>query len=96
MEMFSSWLCLLALQEGSVLNGAFGDRMAYLFQQLISAAVFSVLGIAVLALGYWVIEKISPIPILKEIEEDQNVALAIIMGAVVIGMSIIIAAAVHG
>ena len=30
----------------------------------------------------------------KEIEQDQNVALAIIIGSVIIGMSIIIAAAI--
>ncbi len=95
MDFILNSFCVLAQLESETATVSRGT-LPYLIQQLISATVFSILGIAVLGLGYWIIEKVSPIPILKEIEEDQNVALAIIMGAVVIGMSIIIAAAVHG
>ena len=42
------------------------------------------------------IVKASPFSIRKEIEDDQNTALAIIIGAVIIGVALIIAAAVHG
>jgi len=38
--------------------------------------------------------KLSPFSVRKEIEEDQNTALAIILGSVLIGLSIIIAAAI--
>ena len=41
-------------------------------------------------------EKLTPFSVVKEIEEDQNVALAVIVGAVVLGISIIIAAAIVG
>jgi uncharacterized membrane protein YjfL (UPF0719 family) len=40
--------------------------------------------------------KVIPFSVRKEIEEDQNTALGIIMGSVVIGLAIIIAAAVSG
>jgi putative membrane protein len=68
----------------------------FLLQQLFTATVFSLLGIVVLAFAYWLLERLSPFSITKEIEEDQNSALAIAMGSVIIGISIIIAAAIHG
>ena len=67
-----------------------------MLQHLIAAVVFAVVGIVVLALSFWLMEKITPFSIVKEIEEDQNVALAIIVGAVVIAVSLIIAAAILG
>jgi uncharacterized membrane protein YjfL (UPF0719 family) len=32
----------------------------------------------------------------KEIEDDQNTALAIVIGAVILGLAIIIASTIHG
>lgn len=58
--------------------------------------VFSIVGLALFALGFWIIVKITPFSVRKEIEEDQNTALAIIIGALIIGLAIIVAAAVHG
>jgi hypothetical protein len=43
-----------------------------------------------------VISKLAPFSIRKEIEEDQNTALAILIGSVILGLSWIIAAAIHG
>ena len=67
-----------------------------LWEHLLAAVIFSLIGIAVLGVCFKLMSKLSPFSIKKEIEEDQNVALAIIMGAVIIGMSIIIAAAILG
>jgi hypothetical protein len=39
---------------------------------------------------------VAPFSIRKEIEEDQNIALAIVMASVVIGIAMIIVAAVSG
>jgi uncharacterized membrane protein YjfL (UPF0719 family) len=44
---------------------------------------------------FWLICKISPFSVRKEIEIDQNTSLGIIIGAVMIGLSIIIASAMH-
>ncbi len=63
---------------------------------LIMTFVYSTIGLIVFGMFFLFIVKFSPFPVIKEIEEDQNVALAILIGAVVIGLSIIIAAAVHG
>jgi uncharacterized membrane protein YjfL (UPF0719 family) len=63
---------------------------------MIMTFIYSGIGLLVFALFFLVVVKIAPFPVIKEIEEDQNVALAILMGAVMIGLSIIIAAAIHG
>ena len=63
---------------------------------VISTAVFAGIGLAVFALAFWLIAKLAPFSVKKEIEEDQNVALAVIMAGVLIGISLIIAAAVGG
>ena len=52
--------------------------------------------VAFFALAYLAIQKVTPFSLRKEIEEDQNVALAIVLGAVFLGIAIIIAAAMHG
>ena len=66
------------------------------FHEIILTIIYSGIGMLVFTLFFVVIVKLSPFPIIKEIEQDQNVALAILLGAVVIGLSIIIAAAIVG
>ncbi|MEO8380370.1 MAG: DUF350 domain-containing protein [Acidobacteriota bacterium] len=58
--------------------------------------VYTVFGLVVFGLAYWVMVKASPFSIRKEIEEDQNTAVAILMAAVILGLAIIIAAVLHG
>jgi putative membrane protein len=62
----------------------------------ISTAVFSGIGLAVFGFAFWLMTKLAPFSVKKEIEEDQNTALAVIMAGVLIGISLIIAAAVSG
>ena len=65
-----------------------------LFNHILAALVFAAVGLVAFCASVWVISKITPFSIRKEIEEDQNTSLAIIIGAMIIGMSIIIAAAI--
>ncbi len=62
---------------------------------LANALIYSVLGILIVAIAFVLIDKLTPYHLWKEIVEDKNVALAILIGALSIGMCIIIAAAVH-
>jgi len=62
---------------------------------LTNAVIYSVLGILIFAIAFALIDKLTPYHLWKEIVEDKNVALAILIGALSIGMCIIIAAAVH-
>ena len=63
---------------------------------IVNSVVFSLIGIALFGLAFYIIEKISPFSTRKEIEEDQNTALAVVIGAVIIGIAIVIAAAIQG
>ena len=70
--------------------------MESLLPIVVTTVVFVVLGLIVFALAFLVIAKATPFSVRKEIEEDQNVALAIVIGSVILGSALIIAAAVHG
>ena len=63
---------------------------------LVSALAFSALGIMLFALAFLIIVKVTPFSLRKEIEEDQNTALAIIIASVIIGIALIVSAAIHG
>lgn len=62
---------------------------------LINAIVFALLGIVLFVAAFIVLDKITPYALWKEIIEEQNVALAVLVGAMSLGLCIIIAAAVH-
>ena len=71
-----------------------------MFDQLpklvVTALVFAVIALLLFALAFWIIVKISPFSIRKELEEDQNTALGIVIGSVIIGIALILSAAIHG
>ena len=67
-----------------------------LLHQLLVAAVFSLLGLVILGLVWFVLVKILPFSLRKEMEDDQNIALGIVLGSLILGISLIIAAAIHG
>jgi len=69
------------------------DRM---LGALVSSAAFAAVGLVVFAIAFWLMTRIAPFSVRKEIEEDQNTALGVIMAGVIIGVALIIAAAVHG
>ena len=60
-----------------------------------AALVFAFIGIVVFVSAFLVIDKLTPYDLWKEIVEEKNLALAILVGAMSIGICIIIAAAVH-
>ena len=62
---------------------------------LLNALIYALLGIVIFAFSFIIIDKMTPYHLWKEIVEDKNVALAILIGAISLGMCIIIAAAVH-
>jgi len=63
---------------------------------VVNSVVFSVLGIVVFWLSFVVIDTLTPYNLWKEISEDRNIALAIVVGAMSLGICTIIAAAIHG
>lgn len=63
---------------------------------LVWSLIYAALGVVVFGLAFWVVNKITPFSVRREIEEDQNVALGIIIGSLIIGLAIIIGAAITG
>ena len=70
--------------------------MDHYLNGVIGSILYSVIGIILLLLSYLVIEKLTPEKSWKEIVENKNVALAIVFAAIIIGLSMIISAALHG
>jgi putative membrane protein len=68
---------------------------ATLLSNLIAAVVFAVLGITVLIIAFVVVDRLTPYTLWREIIDEHNTALAVLIGAIALGMSIIIAAAIH-
>jgi len=69
--------------------------MENLLPVVVTTLVFVVIGLIVFALAFLVITKVAPFSVRKEIEDDQNIALAIVIASVILGSALIIAAAVH-
>lgn len=62
---------------------------------VISALVFTFLGILVFVVAFVAMDKVTPYHLWKEIVQEHNMALAILVGAMSIGICIIIASAIH-
>lgn len=61
----------------------------------LSAVVFALLGVVLFVVGFLIFDKITPGSLWKELLEDQNTALGVLMAGVAIAIAIIIAAAIH-
>ena len=70
-------------------------KLDELWGVLETTVIFVILGLIVFAIAFGIVILVSPFSMKKEIEEDQNIALGIIIGAVMIGLAMIISAAIH-
>ena len=62
---------------------------------VVNAVVYAAIGIVIFALAFVVIDKVTPYNLWKEIVQEHNTALAILLGAMSLGICVIIASAVH-
>jgi putative membrane protein len=63
---------------------------------LIGSIVFALIGVAIFWLCFVIIDKMTPYKLWDELVEKQNVALGIVVAAMCLGISLIVAAAIHG
>jgi hypothetical protein len=68
----------------------------HLVWQLLAAAIFTALGLIVLGICYWLINKYTVFSLHEEIIDKKNLALAVLLGAIVIAIALIVSAAIHG
>jgi NhaP-type Na+/H+ or K+/H+ antiporter len=78
-----------------IADGETPSYWEHLGKQVINTIVFLLIGLCFFALSDWMVERILPRSLRKGIEEDKNVALAIVIGAVILGVAWIVAAAIH-
>ena len=71
-------------------------KLEELWNTLEGTVIFVLLGLIVFAIAFGIVVLVSPFSVKKEIEEDQNISLAIIIGAIIIGVAMIISAAIQG
>jgi len=62
---------------------------------IVNALVFAFIGVMVFVIAFVIMDKLTPYHLWKEIVQEHNMALAILVGAMSIGICIIIAAAIH-
>ena len=69
--------------------------MSPFLQNVLAAILYTVLGVVLFVGGFFLFDRLTPGTLWKELIEDQNSALGILMGCVAIALAIIIAAAIH-
>ncbi len=62
----------------------------------VGSIVFALIGVAIFWLCFVIIDKITPYKLWEEIVEKQNMALGVVVAAMCLGISLIVAAAIHG
>ena len=62
----------------------------------IGSILFALVGVLVFWIRFVIIDKITPYNLWEEIVEKQNVALALVVAAMSLGICVIVAAAIHG
>ena len=69
--------------------------MTDLVNNLLAATVFALLGILIFVAAFLLFDRLTPGTLWKELIDDQNVAVGVLMAGISIAIAIIIAAAVH-
>lgn len=62
----------------------------------LGSILFALMGVIIFWLSFVIIDKLTPYNLWEEIVEKQNRALALVVAAMALGISIIVAAAIHG
>jgi uncharacterized membrane protein YjfL (UPF0719 family) len=61
-----------------------------------ASIIYSVIGLGTFLACFWILDKVTPGDLWKELVERKNTAVAIFFGFLALGMSLIIAACLHG
>ncbi|MES2735643.1 MAG: DUF350 domain-containing protein [Verrucomicrobiota bacterium] len=62
---------------------------------LLNSIIYAILGIIIFVSGFIIVDKLTPYDLWKQLVEEKNLALAIVVGAAALGVCQIIAAAIH-
>jgi uncharacterized membrane protein YjfL (UPF0719 family) len=62
---------------------------------MVAALVYAVIGLAIFGVAFVLVDRLTPYRLWKELIDEHNTALAIVVGAVAIGISIIVSSAIR-
>lgn len=62
---------------------------------VVETAIYSLVGVILMGIAFFIVKLVIPFSIRKEIEEDQNISLSIIIGSVILGIAIIVASVIN-
>ena len=82
---------LFAQQQANIM-----EHIEHLAVNAVATIVFAAIGIVLAIVGFKLFDKVTPGKLDEEILQKQNIAAAILAGAFILGICIIVAAAVHG
>ena len=71
-------------------------KLEELLPVITTTVIFVAIGLVVFTIAFLLVVLIAPFSVKKEIEDDQNISLAVIIGSIIIGIAMIISAAIHG
>ena len=60
-----------------------------------NSIIYAVLGVVIFCLTFYVVDRLTPFNLWKELVEKQNTALAVVVGFAALGICVIVAAAIH-
>jgi len=58
--------------------------------------LYALIGVVVFVICFVIIDKVTPYDLWREICEEKNTALAIVVGSIAIAIGLIVSAAIHG
>lgn len=83
------FISAILLPQTALAQEQFGEQLGY---DLLSTILYSTLGIIMAVIAYKIIDWLIPGDMNKEIMDDQNIAASIIIGSLILGVCLIIAA----
>ncbi len=73
-----------------------GDFTSRWLEPILFSLIFAAVGVLVFLAAFFTMAKLAPFSLRKEIEHDQNTALGIVIGSIILGLSLIISSAIRG
>jgi uncharacterized membrane protein YjfL (UPF0719 family) len=67
-----------------------------LMRGAVASLLFSTIGMLVFVAGFFVVRKLLPFDVHKELEVDQNTAVGIVVGSFILGLAFIVGMSIHG
>lgn len=62
---------------------------------ILNSLIYALLGVVIFIISFIIVDKLTPYDLWKQLVEEKNIALAIVLGAAALGICVIIAAAIH-